>query len=94
MRCAVCGRALPPGHEFRGGIHRCRRHALTFRPMLRRSLSTALVVGSLLTAINQGNRILESGLSAEVLLKMALTYCVPFCVATYGALSATAIARE
>jgi hypothetical protein len=54
--------------------------------MLRRSLLTALVVGTILTAINQGNLILQGNLSPILLWKIPLTYCVPFCVATWGAL--------
>ena len=54
--------------------------------MLRRSLLTALVVGTALTAINQGNVILRGDLPASLAWKVPLTYCVPFCVATWGAL--------
>jgi hypothetical protein len=49
-------------------------------------LLTALVVGTVLTAINQGNLILSGDLSAALIWKVPLTYCVPFCVATWGAL--------
>lgn len=86
--CEVCGRALAPGYRFRGGAFRCGRHALTYRPMLRRSLLTALLVGTLLTAINQGDRVMHARLSRGVMVKMALTYCVPFAVSTSGALGA------
>jgi hypothetical protein len=68
------------------GNPRCLRCAIRFRPMLRRSLLTALVVGTILTAINQGNLILQGNLSPILLWKIPLTYCVPFCVATWGAL--------
>ncbi|HWO72068.1 MAG TPA: nitrate/nitrite transporter NrtS [Dehalococcoidia bacterium] len=54
--------------------------------MLRRSLYTAIVVGSILIAINQGNVIFEGRLPADLAWKMPLTYVVPFCVATWGAL--------
>jgi hypothetical protein len=54
--------------------------------MLRRSLVTALVVGTLLVAINQGNVIVRGDLPSELIWKAPLTYCVPFCVATWGAL--------
>jgi hypothetical protein len=54
--------------------------------MLRRSLLTALVVGTILTAINQGNLILQGAFSSDMMWKIPLTYCVPFCVATWGAL--------
>lgn len=54
--------------------------------MLRRSLLTALVVGTVLTAINQGNLILQGDLPGSLAWKIPLTYCVPFCVATWGAM--------
>jgi hypothetical protein len=42
-----------------------------------------VVVGSILNIINQGDAILTG--RAISWWKVALTYCVPFCVATYGA---------
>ncbi len=55
-------------------------------PNLRAALVVAVVVGSLLNLINQGDAMF---MGAEVQwLKLALTYCVPFCVALYGAYSA------
>jgi hypothetical protein len=54
--------------------------------MLRRSFLTALVVGTILTAINQGNILLQGEFPAVLAWKIPLTYCVPFCVATWGAL--------
>ena len=64
----------------------CFRHALLFAPMLRRSLVVALIVGTILTAINQGNIILAGDFPPSLYWKVPLTYCVPFCVATTGAL--------
>ncbi len=87
-RCQVCRRALAPGYRFQGGAFRCARHALTYRPMLRRSLLTALLVGTLLTAINQGDRVLHRDITRGAVVKIALTYCVPFAVSTSGALGA------
>lgn len=54
-------------------------------PCLRRSLGVALIVGTLLNAINQGDVLLAGGELSVI--KMVLTYAVPFCVATYGAYS-------
>lgn len=51
----------------------------------KRSLYTALVVGSILTAINQGHVILAGEMPNFV--KIGLSYVVPFCVATYGAVT-------
>lgn len=69
-----------------GGARCCLRHALLYRPMLQRSLIIALVVGTILTAINQGNVILGGDFPASLYWKIPLTYCVPFGVATTGAL--------
>jgi hypothetical protein len=45
-----------------------------------------LVVGSILNIINQGDALVLS--VAIDWWKLLLTYCVPFCVATFGAYSA------
>ncbi len=61
--------------------------AISLRPaVVRRSFNVALVVGSLLIVINQGDRIV-AGEGVDV-AKTLLTYLVPYCVATYGAVSA------
>jgi hypothetical protein len=54
--------------------------------MLRRSLWTSLVVGTVLVAINQGNVLLAGDFPASLAWKIPLTYLVPFCVATWGGL--------
>ena len=51
----------------------------------RRSLVVALIVGTLLNLINQGDALL-TGLPVN-LPKLLLTYLVPYCVSTYGAVS-------
>ncbi|MBT3331670.1 MAG: nitrate/nitrite transporter NrtS [Rhodospirillaceae bacterium] len=50
----------------------------------RKAFYTALVVGSVLTMINHGDLILAGG--SPPLLKVVLTYCVPYCVTTWGAI--------
>jgi hypothetical protein len=55
--------------------------------MLRRSLIASVVVGTALTALNQGDAILAGNLASALAWKVPLTYCVPFLVATYGALA-------
>ncbi len=69
-----------------GTSPRCLRCALLFQPMLRRSLIIALIVGTILTAINQGNLIVQASFPAVLAWKVPLTYCVPFFVATTGAI--------
>jgi len=51
----------------------------------RRSLTVALVVGTALNLINQGDAIF--GTTSVNWLKLALTFCVPYVVCTYGAVS-------
>ena len=50
----------------------------------KKALMTALVVGTILTTINHGDVILR-GESINY-FKILLTYCVPFCVTTRGAI--------
>jgi hypothetical protein len=72
-----------------GGEQRCLLCALRYRPLLKRSTLTALVVGTILVSINQGGILLSGVLPASLLWQIPLTYLVPFCVATWGALSNT-----
>ena len=51
----------------------------------RRSLAAAVIVGTILNLINQGDALF--GDKALDWLKLVLTYIVPYCVATYGAVS-------
>ena len=51
----------------------------------RRSFWVALIVGTLLNLINQGDALL--GDSHLNITKIVLTFAVPYCVATYGAVS-------
>ena len=62
------------------------------RAILQRSLLLALIVGTTLTAINQGNVIAGGDFPPSLYWKVPLTYCVPFIVATLSAwLTARAI---
>ena len=65
---------------------RCLTCALTFGPLVRRSAIVALIVGTILTAINQGNIIIGGDFPASLYWKIPLTYAVPYCVATTGAI--------
>jgi len=51
----------------------------------RRSLLVALIVGTILNLINQGDA-LFAGTALDP-VKLLLTYMVPYCVSTYGAVS-------
>jgi hypothetical protein len=50
-----------------------------------RSLWVALIVGTILNLVNQGDTLLAPG--SINWFKVALTYCVPYAVCTYGAVS-------
>ena len=51
----------------------------------KKAFLTALVVGSVLTAINHGDAIIMG--IWPPMLKVALTYSVPYCVTTWGAVT-------
>jgi hypothetical protein len=55
-------------------------------PVLRRSLLVTLIVGTALNLINQGAEMAQG--EWPVLWKLAMTYAVPFFVASYGSYSA------
>jgi len=58
-------------------------------PVVGHSVLVAVIVGSILNLINQGDVMLIGG--GVSYLKLALTYVVPFCVSTYGAYCATSV---
>ena len=90
--CESCGTSIRGGgYDLRkpsGVEHRCLSCSLRYQPMLWRSTKVALIVGTILTALNQGDQL--TGLaprSAWLWWKIGLTYLVPFCVATFGSLA-------
>ena len=90
-RCDGCAISLERAAAFQfqtahGPILKCRRCAVRHRPMLSRSIAIALVVGTVLTIINQGDVLLGARWSVALIWKVPLTYLVPFGVATWGAL--------
>jgi hypothetical protein len=94
-RCARCDR------EARYQLGRgsassavCFRHFVRSRPVARRAGLTAVFVGSVLTAINQGNVILAGDWSPVLFAKIPLTYAVPYCVTTWGALGSSRLQRD
>lgn len=86
--CA-CGHAASRRFRFAAGsapVEKCLRHAVVHRPLLRNAVATALVVGTILTAINQGNVLLDGRFPAELWWKIPLTYSVPYMVSTWAPL--------
>lgn len=57
------------------------------RTTLRRAAATALVVGTILTALNQGDLLMTGNATGAMWWKIPLTYLVPFCVTVWGALT-------
>ena len=55
-------------------------------PTVQRSLLSSLIVGTVITAINQGTLIVQGDLSANLAWQVPLTYLVPYCVSTTGAI--------
>ena len=51
----------------------------------KKAFFAALVVGTILTTINHGDVILAG--DWPPLIKVMLTYCVPYCVTTWGAIT-------
>ena len=84
--CAHLSEANPGRYFQMKSGRECWRCAFRNRIMLRRSILTSAVVGTILVAINQGTVIVAGEGTAELAWKIPLTYCVPFLVASWGAL--------
>jgi hypothetical protein len=59
------------------------------RPHLRKTVTIALVVGTVLFCINQLDVVLRGDATTAVWVKSAITYLVPFCVSNAGVLVAS-----
>jgi hypothetical protein len=99
LRCDACGRAIKDAAAFqfqlRGrSIYKCFLCAVRHGPTLKRSTIIALVVGTILISINQGDLLLHGMWSGALLWKIPLTYLVPFVVATCGALGSSRVEAE
>ena len=53
-----------------------------------RGFRVSLLIGTILTAINQGDLILAGDLGASNAWKIPMTYLVPYLVSTYASVSA------
>ena len=60
-----------------------------YRPHLLKTIRVALIVGTIIFAINQLDVVLRHKATLVTYLKCAVTYLVPFCVSNYGILVAT-----
>ena len=59
---------------------------VAYLPHLRRTISIALVVGTILFCINQLDVVVRGKATTVVWIKSAVTYLVPFCVSNMGVL--------
>jgi hypothetical protein len=89
--CSACRRHEHERGGYRlqtphGPVTKCLACAVRSRPLLRRSTLIALVVGSVLVVINQGDALVAGRWDTTLVWKVPLTYLVPFVVATWGAL--------
>lgn len=89
--CSTCRQHEHEGGGYRlqtphGPVTKCLWCAARYRPLLRRSTLIALVVGSVLVVINQGDTLVAGRWDMTLIWKVPLTYLVPFVVATWGAL--------
>lgn len=55
--------------------------------MIRKAVVVAGVIGTVLTLINQGDFLVTGQFGKVGLMKMLLTYSVPFCVSVYSVLA-------
>jgi len=58
------------------------------RPVVRRALGYALVVGAILISINHGDALVRGELDGVRMLKMGLTVLVPYTVSTLSSVQA------
>ena len=88
--CDACGRErvrlLFLFRQASGSALKCLRCALRHPPLVKRSLGIAVIVGTVLLAINQGDVLLAPRWPSALAWKVPLTYLVPYLVATWGAL--------
>lgn len=92
VSCQNCGQSLANRRMFRmkmgvSGVFKCFKCALRHSPMLKTSVKTSLVVGTLLVLLNHGDIFLSGNFPPQLFWKIPLTYVVPFCVASWGALT-------
>ena len=66
----------------------------TQHSVVARSIRVALIVGTILVAINHGDVLLGGGADAVLIWKIPLTYLVPYSVSTYAAVDAILTRRR
>lgn len=89
VKCDRCERVARFRFPGAGAVPalRCWRHAMFYGPVFRRALQVAAIVGTILFLINQAGVVLSGHVTSLVIVRIALTYLVPFLVSTYSALN-------
>ena len=57
-------------------------------PVRKRAMKVALLVGCILALINYSDRVLAGTFELRDLIKIGMTFFVPYCVSTYSAVGA------
>lgn len=78
--------AAPEVVEGDGPI-RARARIVLHPPHLRRTVTIAAIVGTILTVINQGDVLVAGDATVSTWIKAALNYVVPFVVSNLGLLA-------
>lgn len=65
----------------------------TERSTARRAVTTSLIVGSILAVINHGTDLMARRLDTAAVLQIALTFAVPYAVATISSIVAISRAQ-
>lgn len=90
--CPRCGRTLPARFSLLGQSKSvCVVCAVQHRPFMHDALRASAVVGTLLTAVNQGHALLFGSLSVSVGVRVLITYAVPFAVSFYTSVHLCAV---
>lgn len=92
MRISRASTGLPPAPSIPDAAAAAALRTALAPSVTRRSLLVAAVVGTILNAINQGDVVLAG--EQPQWLEIALTYAVPFFVATYGAYCAVSVQQR
>ena len=94
LNCSSCARNLGNVYHSRNvseNFHlRCYLKNLR---LVSRSLVASLIVGTILTLINQGDLVVSGNYQIAMLWKIPLTYTIPFLVATWGAVTNSRVSR-
>jgi hypothetical protein len=92
--CDICGRPPLLGRSlFRlprpeGTPWHCERCAVRHPRLVQEAAKASLVIGTLLALINHGSVYWTGPITTALVVRTALTYCVPFGVSMWGALTA------